>query len=664
MMNETNFVGISIAEFLSIVKTHIRLLLIVTCTIISLSLGYAIIRTPEFTVNTVIEIKPLLTSNYEIHDIENPEMVLNALKAMDFSAFAESNDSDLHYDFAEEKSVKTLISKLKVSKATGKNRYVLSYKHSNPDFAKAFLVSIVNSNSMEYIKRLENEYKLVSKKLEEAVINQAISENSYKELDSDIALVDVFGNISSYENIIVFLNSRIRDIASSVIQLEQTSLLRLLGLEDPVMSKLVEEYCESSKELLNYEITQMLKIGNNSGYMNNDLSAFYRDNLDERKKKLLEQIALGHKNNNVESVLLQITSTVDFSHLITKRQYYLERLNENITLVVKQVEIKNEVALQRDKVKGYYNQRKTLEELRLENQKLISIVEPPYLEGNEGNRKTFLIIIVGIGLGIITSLITILIYDYMSDSISSDSFVKAILGNRVSFLYTILQKRSRRKIDSKKSRDLYLPEDSASRTYNQVSGIIQLKQNPTRNLIYSFSSLGYGEKSIVSVLNVALFLSKTGKKVLILGTNNTEINYQEIYSKIITSYTFVKNINHENPQSDSIVNIDSSLPTLHLDFLNLKPQELSVFLNSEGLKSHLESMSQSYDIILIDGPTFQTPADLLAVANITDGLILNIQRGIASKSALQSFVKAASFTQIPVLGVLFLDSGMGIVGLD
>lgn len=58
-------------------------------------------------------------------------------------------------------------------------------------------------------------------------------------------------------------------------------------------------------------------------------------------------------------------------------------------------------------------------------------------------------------------------------------------------------------------------------------------------------------------------------------------------------------------------------------------------------------------MVIIDGPTFQTSWDLFAVAKISEGIVLSIQKSSGSRKQLQSFIHTLKLYKIPLLGVIF-----------
>ena len=75
----------------------------------------------------------------------------------------------------------------------------------------------------------------------------------------------------------------------------------------------------------------------------------------------------------------------------------------------------------------------------------------------------------------------------------------------------------------------------------------------------------------------------------------------------------------------AVKNTASNQPLLHLVSIGDMPHEFSITLNSETFEAAMKSASEVYDFILIDGPTFRSPSNLLAVAKNSTGLVLHLR---------------------------------------
>ena len=678
-MSESNFSGMSMMEFFTIIRSHIRMLLIVFVSIILVCFSYVVTRTPQYTASTTIAIKPIseifssfnipissITLPKEIEYLKSHGTVLSALDSMDLSSYKRSDDTDFSFLLNDENAVTELISKIDITNSSDVNHLIVSMEHDYPEFARAFLESLYDSFSINlsefYSEQISKEQQILERRLGEATTSVAAAEFAYKELQSNSTLLESIGSIPNYKRIITFLDMRIQNLEILYEKSHTTDLLQISKIAEANVANLIEEYSKAQERFLYYEINQLLKNeeGINGNHGDRDDNP-YSNMLEKQKKELFEQLVVLDGYNSVEQLDL-IIANVEFSNLVAIKQYYLDSINKLNSIVIKQVGLEYELNLQHAKVVNYTNQVASLKELQSEVIKPASLIVPPQITVHTGRARTLFIIIVGIGVGLIAGLLIVLIYDTGSDKISNFTYVKTLIGDKISFFHMIPSNQVSKNNSRSKPNNLYPPMSSIAKAYDQLAGIIQFRQSSTGNLVYCFSSLGYGEKSLSTVINLAFSLSKVGKRVLVLGTNTSEVNYEDNYCEIKKYLPSVINICSDKNESDFSTNVNFKLPILHLNYISLESSELSFYLNSIEFREYLETVSQSYDIVLVDGPTFQKPSDLLAVAQASGRLVLNMRQGVASKKALKALIEATSFTQISILGLVFINT-LGIPSL-
>ena len=145
---------------------------------------------------------------------------------------------------------------------------------------------------------------------------------------------------------------------------------------------------------------------------------------------------------------------------------------------------------------------------------------------------------------------------------------------------------------------------------------------------------------------------QSGKKVLVIGANNHESNYQDLKTLLTTNPKYSEIIAfHEIYLHDSSLHKtnDSLLTILAFD---LPTSELSLELHSEMFNEYVKNLSIKYDMVLIDAPSYNFPSDLFAVARISDGLIVTLSLGIASKEKVKTMIQGLNLSKIPVIGIV------------
>ncbi len=93
-------------------------------------------------------------------------------------------------------------------------------------------------------------------------------------------------------------------------------------------------------------------------------------------------------------------------------------------------------------------------------------------------------------------------------------------------------------------------------------------------------------------------------------------------------------------------------PELVIASIDAGPKELGQILNSPQFVEYLGSASALFDVVLIDGPTFRSASNLLAVSSATNGLILNIRSFVGSRRMLKALLHTFELCNLPLAGVI------------
>ena len=666
-MEESYSDGYSIKELLYTVRTHIPLLLIVFFSVIVLCGGYLLVKTPTYTATATIAIEPLAnlvalenrirSTNItnEIQYLNNYNTISRALQSMDLSSFKQKDGTDYNYLLTEENAIKKLASQVEISEIKNSNLVKISFEHPNIDFANSFLTALYKSFdatlSGMVADQLDKEQHLLEIRLAEAEQNFAASDFDREALQTDPKRAESVANRGGFQKILTFIEIKIRDVEPFAIAPGEAELLQNLDLNDPTTVRLIEEYGQAYRNLLFYELSYLAR---SSELENKEIPlASYRDELENKKQELVDQLVLVKGDAEAKEALIQIMNNVAYTVLTSERQYYLDKINEFSSIGLQEEKINYEFNQHKAKVLQYSNQLKNFEELRSINAHPTSLIEPIGIEDLNGNTNKTLILAVGVLLGLGLGFLAVFLYDAVSATIDNELFVKRLVGDQIPFWGIIPKIEKNKKNSNAETYILQGTRDGTLEAFNQLAGIVQYDEGAKENPMYCFSSLGYEESSITTVLNLALSIMKSGKRVLVVGANSGEVCYKEIYADVVTSDASIKTVALEENELDKVKKSSAKQPLLHLTCLSVTSDNLSLFLSSQEFAEYLSSASDAYDFVLIDGPTFQSPADLLGVATLTGGLVLHIRQGIASKKAFQQLLDTASFAQIPIRGIVF-----------
>jgi capsular polysaccharide biosynthesis protein/Mrp family chromosome partitioning ATPase len=276
----------------------------------------------------------------------------------------------------------------------------------------------------------------------------------------------------------------------------------------------------------------------------------------------------------------------------------------------------------------------------------VVVINQTKLVNEDGESNNLLILAVGVLLGAALALLATLLAEYLSDTIDDKQSLTRILGKEGKLLITIPPGS---KDINTEMEILEHPDSVAGSAYTHLAGIMMYAPNTN---MFTMGSLSYGEGTSYTTLNTALSMVKSGKKVLVIGTANVGMNYQRLYAKI-TSHVEIASAAHLKTFSlDKPCKPAGEGPGLTIASMDASPKELGQILNSPQFVEYLGSVSAVFDVVLIDGPTFRSASNLLAVSRATNGLILNIRSFVGSRRMLKALLHTFGLCDLPLSGVV------------
>jgi len=337
---------------------------------------------------------------------------------------------------------------------------------------------------------------------------------------------------------------------------------------------------------------------------------------------------------------------VEYAILSSLESEYLNKLKTVTNLQLEYSELRNDVSRETSTSVSLTSQIRSLDSFLASERTAMQEVEPVKLVNEDGESNNLLILAVGVLLGAALALLATLLAEYLSDTIDDEQSLTRILGKEGKLLTTIPPGS---KDINTEMEILEHPDSDAGSAYTHLAGILMYAPNTN---VFTLGSLSYGEGTSYTTLNTALSMVKSGKKVLVIGTANEGMNYQRLYAKI-TSHVEIAAAAHLKTFSlDKPCKPVGDEPELTIASIDAGPKELGQILNSPQFIEYLGSVSAVFDVVLIDGPTFRSASNLLAVSRATNGLILNIRSFVGSRGMLKALLHTFGLCNLPLSGVV------------
>lgn len=159
-----------------------------------------------------------------------------------------------------------------------------------------------------------------------------------------------------------------------------------------------------------------------------------------------------------------------------------------------------------------------------------------------------------------------------------------------------------------------------------------------------------GEGKSITILNLAISIAQTGKKVLLIDADLRRPMLDRLLEKEAVpgmSNVLAGQANMEDAVREDIY------PNLDVMFSGDVPPNPSEILGSEQMLELIENMSREYDYILVDTPPVNMVSDCCIIASLLDGVVLLARHGSARKDGVRQAIKQLQITNTKVLGCVY-----------
>ena len=241
----------------------------------------------------------------------------------------------------------------------------------------------------------------------------------------------------------------------------------------------------------------------------------------------------------------------------------------------------------------------------------VQIIENPRIvyQGT-GNHDTFSLAL-GLVLGLAVGFFSVVLLDYFSNTINSPRDVRKIIGPEPHI--HMLPSSS----NSSKS-SLIKSKGNSAEAILPLSNILSCSGKK----IITISALNPGEKSAVMTMKIASQVAAQGKSVLVIGL----MYEQKVYTTLTEKFPSIKVV-----KDDDIKKLENDTQPKAMILVDA---EQSSLFNAQQLKSPLEEFKNTFDLILIHGPSFQTPSALLSIVGLSEQFYITVRECVSSKERL------------------------------
>jgi capsular exopolysaccharide synthesis family protein len=192
------------------------------------------------------------------------------------------------------------------------------------------------------------------------------------------------------------------------------------------------------------------------------------------------------------------------------------------------------------------------------------------------------------------------------------------------------------------------PESLISEQFREIRTNMKFINN-SDNKIFLITSPQNGEGKSTTLSNLAVSIAKQKEKILIIDANLREPLLHTIFkipNEIGLTNVLTGNASFEKAIYKTEI---SGLEVLTSGSTSFNPAEL---LETKRMKELLKSISENYDIVLIDAPSILKSTETRVLANQCDGVVLVLNRGKTEIEKAIETKKILELAQAKIVGAI------------
>jgi capsular exopolysaccharide synthesis family protein len=283
----------------------------------------------------------------------------------------------------------------------------------------------------------------------------------------------------------------------------------------------------------------------------------------------------------------------------------------------------------------------------------ITIIDPPYVKGGMKGSKKLQSLAMGVMLGLAGGVGLALLREKLDLSLKSVQDVEHSLGLPVFGAIPEFKEQSEESTIVDVDPHLILlsqPQASAAEGYRILRTNINFAEPDTRIKTLVVSSALEGEGKSVSVANLAVAISQTGRRTLLIDADlrrPTQHGFFHLEREPGLSDVLAGSIAWQDAVQATTVEGLSVLPCGKL------PPNPAELLGSAHMSDLLAAWAQEYEQVLLDSPPLLAVADASLLASKCDRLLLVVRAYQTPREPIERALIALSTVHASVMGVVF-----------
>ena len=263
--------------------------------------------------------------------------------------------------------------------------------------------------------------------------------------------------------------------------------------------------------------------------------------------------------------------------------------------------------------------------------------------------NTLLNVFLGTFLGLLIAIGAVAIVEYLDDGIDEREDIERL---EVAYLGSVFQASPPKGVDRKSWVPSIIeadPKAPLSESYRQVQANLAFALSATDCRILLVTSPGQGEGKSTTAANLAEALAESSKSVLLIDGDLRKPDAHRYFSLPNNSGLTSTFLVDPKALSSFIDRVGDSLSVLTGGPIPPNPTEL---ISSAKMRHNLATLSEPYDVVIIDSPPMLGLADASIWTTLVDGVLVVARRGKTRRGPLEETIAAVRASRKPLLGVV------------
>jgi len=502
------------------------------------------------------------------------------------------------------------------------------------EFANALAKAYIEQNIEKKNKEATRKLKFVDKQLKRITENLSGSALKIEEFKKSSNTIDL--NIKA-ESIMTILNEKERELSNIVIEEEMLNRIFKQVQDDETISSIAFDFKDDTGNSLLMIVNKLQDLLIEKQTLRQDYTEMYpkviklNKNIQQLKKTIINMIKNMKKNIKERKNL--------FEKSIADKQKLLDRLPAD------------------ERIFGHLNRKFTINEkiysyllekhsetaiIRASTVSKNRILDKALLPTPSVKPKRYIIVLVGLFIGLFLGIAFVLIRDLFNDKIKSEDDIRK---NNISMLGSIPKINS--EADSIKV--FASPKSSVAESFRNLRTNLQFMLGSKSVHIISVTSTVGGEGKTTVCTNLGAIMSMAGKKTIILSL---DMRKPTLHTKFnLLNRNGMSTVLSENARLSEVIQ-KTRYENIDIVASGPIPPNPSELIQSHVMENIIGKLKRTYDVIIFDTPPVGLVTDARILMQYSNATIYVVKAGYSKKAFLNNVKELSSLNNINGLSVL------------